>query len=90
MSKAGSTLRERFEEAVAFMNSYTHPLPADLLLKIYAYYKIANNNFDHPGSRKPLINAFKMNALIQAQEITEDQAMEMYIEVTDTVRNGTY
>jgi acyl-CoA-binding protein len=90
MNKAGLTLRERFEEAVAFMNSYTQPLPADLLLKIYAYYKIANNNFDHPGSRKPLINAFKMNALIQAQEITEDEAMEMYIEVTDTVRNGTY
>ncbi|MBD0852362.1 acyl-CoA-binding protein [Maribacter arenosus] len=73
------TLRKNFEEAVAEVNNYTEALPADLLLKLYAYYKIANKNFDNPGSKTPLINAFKANALIQARNISRREAMESYI-----------
>ncbi|MCL6268024.1 acyl-CoA-binding protein [Flagellimonas myxillae] len=76
-------LHKKFEEAVAFLNSYTHPLPADLLLKLYAYYKIANKNFSNPGSKTPLINAFKANALIQAQNISVNDAMKNYIELVE-------
>ncbi|WP_431128028.1 acyl-CoA-binding protein [Flagellimonas flava] len=76
-------LHKQFEEAVAFVNSYTEPMPADLLLKLYAYYKIANKNFSNPGSKTPLINAFKANALIQAQNIGADEAMRNYIELVD-------
>ena len=68
-----------FEEAVAVVNNYKKPLPADLLLKLYAYYKIAKQNFNHPGSKTPLINAFKANALIQAKDIRPKEAMEKYI-----------
>ncbi len=70
-----------FQEAVEIVNNYERPIPADLLLKLYAYYKIANENFDHPGSKTPLINAFKANALIQAKNITGDQAMKAYIKL---------
>ncbi len=70
-----------FEEAVAYVNSYTKPLPADLLLKLYAYYKIANENKSHPGSRTPLINAFKANALIQAKNTDRNEAMKAYIKL---------
>lgn len=70
------------------MNSYTDPLPADLLLKLYAYYKKANKNLEHPGSKTPLINAFKANALVQAQDIEPEEAMVRYIELVDReVRN---
>jgi len=72
-------LQKEFHEAVDFVNEYTDPLPADLLLKLYAYFKIANRNFRHPGSRTPLINAFKANALIQAKNVTIEEAMEKYI-----------
>lgn len=72
-------LHKEFEEAVAVVNNFHDPLPADLLLKLYAYYKIANQNFDHPGSKTPLINAFKANALIQARNLTPKQAMKQYI-----------
>lgn len=65
------------------MNSYTNPLPADLLLKLYAYYKRANRNLDYPGSKTPLINAFKANALVQAQDIEPEEAMQRYIELVD-------
>lgn len=63
------------------MNEYTDPLPADLLLKLYAYYRIANENFNHPGGKTPLINAFKANALIQAQNTTPEEAMKEYIKL---------
>jgi len=78
------TLHKKFEEAVDFLNSYKDPLPADLLLKLYAYYKIANKNFDNPGSKTPLINAFKANALIQAQNISREEAMKAYIKLVKT------
>ncbi len=68
-----------FENAVAFVNNFTEPIPADVLLKLYAYYKIANANFNNPGSKTPLINAFKANALFQAKNLSEKQAMKYYI-----------
>ncbi|PIF01640.1 MAG: acyl-CoA-binding protein [Maribacter sp.] len=77
------TLRKKFKEAVLFVNSYTEPLPADLLLNLYAYYKIANKNYDNPGSKTPLINAFKANALFQAQNIGREEAMEAYIDLVE-------
>lgn len=77
-------LHKKFEEAVTFVNSYTHPLPADLLLKLYAFYKIANKNYRNPGSKTPLINAFKANALIQAQNISANEAMQNYIDLVDS------
>ncbi|NJB35973.1 MULTISPECIES: acyl-CoA-binding protein [Flavobacteriaceae] len=72
-------LHKAFNDAVNLVNSYTKPLPADLLLKLYAYYRIANDNYNHPGSRTPLINAFKANALIQAKNLSKEEAMESYI-----------
>ncbi|MER3373468.1 MAG: acyl-CoA-binding protein [Allomuricauda sp.] len=81
-------LHKEFNDAVAFVNGYTEPLPADLLLKLYAYFKIANGNYDNPGSRTPLINAFKANALFQAKNINANEAMKKYIDLVNTeVRN---
>lgn len=77
----------KFNNAVDFLNSYTDPLPADTLLKLYAYYKVANKNFDNPGSRKPLINAFKANALFQAQNVSENEAKRQYIAIVEDYFN---
>lgn len=77
--KKSDSLHRKFLEAVETVNTYTRPLPADLLLKLYAFYKIANQNFSHPGSKTPLINAFKANALIQARDMDPEQAMREYI-----------
>ncbi|MCB0371908.1 MAG: acyl-CoA-binding protein [Muricauda sp.] len=76
-------LHKRFDEAVTFVNGYTEPIPADLLLKLYAYFKIANRNFENPGSRTPLINAFKANALFQAKNISVEEAMEKYVALVE-------
>ena len=76
-------LHREFQEAVDYINNYTSLLPADLLLKLYAYYKIANHNFNNPGSKTPLINAFKVNALIQARDIPPEEAMQEYIDLVN-------
>ena len=76
-------LHKEFREAVAYINNYDRLIPADLLLKLYAYYKIANQNFDNPGSKTPLINAFKVNALIQARDISPEEAMQEYIDLVN-------
>jgi len=73
----------KFKEAVQQINSYEHPFPADILLKLYAYYKKATNDYGRPSSREPLINAFKTNALFQAEDITQDTAKEHYIELVN-------
>jgi len=74
-------LHNDFQKAVQIVSDYTAPLPADLLLKLYAYFKIANKNYNNPGSKTALINGFKANALIQAQHISIEEAMRAYIEL---------
>lgn len=76
-------LHKKFNEAVDYVNGYNEPLPADLLLKLYAYFKVANKNFGNPGSKTPLINAFKANAMIQAQNISIEEAMQGYIDLVN-------
>ena len=78
----------QFQEAVTYVNGYTDGIPADFLLKLYAYYKIANQNFDNPGSKTPLINAFKVNALIQAKNISPEEAMQNYIELVEELKQA--
>ena len=72
-----------FKDTVARINAHKEPFPADFLLRLYAYYKKATNNYSRPSSKKQIINAFKTNALFQIQNITEDEAKETYIELVN-------
>ena len=72
-----------FQKAVNRVNAHTEPFPADTLLKLYAYYKKATNDYGRPKSKKPIINAFKTNALFQIQNISEDEAKKTYIELVN-------
>ncbi|MCB4800222.1 acyl-CoA-binding protein [Neotamlana laminarinivorans] len=76
-------LDKAFIEAVERVNAHSEPFPADTLLKLYAYYKKATNDYGKPRSRKPIINAFKTNALFQVQNITQDKAKQMYIDLVN-------
>jgi len=76
-------LNIEFEAAVERVNTHTEPFPADFLLRLYAYYKKATNNYSRPSSKKPIINAFKTNALFQVQNISEDQAKQEYINLVN-------
>lgn len=72
-----------FQKAVNRVNAHTEPFPADTLLKLYAYYKKATNDYGRPKSKKPIINAFKTNALFQVENISEDEAKQIYIELVN-------
>lgn len=76
-------LHKEFEDAVERINAHTDPFPADFLLRLYAYYKKATNDYGRPSSRKPIINAFKTNALFQVQDISEDEAKQEYIDLVN-------
>lgn len=69
-----------FSTAVKSINAHTEPFPADVLLKLYAYYKHATQDQSTPSSSNPLINAFKTNALFQTQGLTQNEAKRQYIE----------
>jgi acyl-CoA-binding protein len=73
-----------FREAVDSINGHQDPFPADVLLKLYAYYKKATNDYSRPSSSKAIINAFKTNALFQVEDITQDQAKQCYIDLANT------
>ena len=72
-----------FRKAVKSINDHKEPFPADLLLRLYSFYKVATNDQDTPRSKTPLINAFKTNALFQTQGLTEDDAKRQYIECVE-------
>lgn len=72
-----------FKKAVSRVNEHTEPFPADTLLKLYAYYKKATNDYGRPKSREALINAFKTNALFQVENISEDEAKRIYIDLVN-------
>ena len=78
-----SALDIEFEDAVERINSFTEPYPADCLLRLYAYYKKATNNYERPSSSKPIINAFKTNALFQVKDVTQDEAKQIYIDLVN-------
>ncbi|WP_339626682.1 acyl-CoA-binding protein [uncultured Winogradskyella sp.] len=72
-----------FQTAVARVNDHKEPFPADFLLRLYAYYKKATNDYGRPSSKKRIINAFKTNALFQVQNINEDEAKQEYIDLVN-------
>ena len=76
-------LEIEFRDAVELVNEHTEPFPADFLLRLYAYYKKATNDYGRPNSKKPIINAFKTNALFQVQDISQDEAKQEYIKLVN-------
>ncbi|MEL1244188.1 acyl-CoA-binding protein [Flavobacterium sp. DGU11] len=80
-------LNTLFLEAYEKASNMQQALPQDVMLRIYAYYKQAtsgeanqryNQSFD-------LRNAFKMNAWMQVQHLTPDEAKQLYIETINSI-----
>ena len=67
-------LDKEFRAAVESISDHKEPFPADTLLKLYAFYKKATNDYSRPSSSKAIINAFKTNALFQVENISQDEA----------------
>ncbi len=75
-------LHREFEEAFRRVSNSSQEFPPDVLLQFYALYKQATqkNTFSHNEGEHELVSAFKINALLQVKSMTEDEAMEAYVE----------
>jgi len=76
-------LNSRFEKAFEVASAMTEKLPQDLMLRFYAYYKQATYGDSNYPTRFDVRNAFKYNAWLQVRGLTQDQAKEKYIELTN-------
>jgi acyl-CoA-binding protein len=80
-------LNKAFDKAFKTASTATVKLPPDVMLKFYAYYKQAtkgNQSYYHkPSGDVELRNAFKINAWLQLNHITEEEAKQEYIKLVN-------
>lgn len=80
-------LEAQFLDAFNKASTLEHPIPPDLMLKLYAFYKQATNHsikyksFDSTN----LVNAFKANAWFQVKSMTVTEAKIAYIELVKQI-----
>lgn len=78
-----------FQEAYEKASHMTKALPQDVMLKIYAYYKQATlgdvRASHYQSYEQNLRNAFKMNAWMQVQHLSTDEAKKLYIETINSI-----
>jgi len=74
-----------FEEALQKATEITYPLPIDVRLQLYAYYKQAIQEPINTTSSNEheLVNSFKMNAWMQVRQMSVEQAKIEYIKQVD-------
>ena len=67
-----------FDEAVKWVNENFTKIPKDDLLRLYAYYKIANGMRHEKSNKQPIVSAFKANAIMQVSHLSIVVAQEHY------------
>jgi acyl-CoA-binding protein len=67
-----------FDEALEWMKKKFIEIPKDDLLRLYAYYKIANEIRLESNNKQPIVSAFKANAIMQVSHLSIDIAQERY------------
>ena len=67
-----------FDKAVEWVNENFTEIPKDDLLRLYAYYKIANGLRQGSNNKHPIVSAFKANAIMQVSHLSIDVAQERY------------
>ena len=79
-------LNIQFEKAYKKASDFKEKLPPDVMLKLYAYYKqaVKGDNFSF-NANNDLRNAFKFNAWIQLQGMTENEAKQEYIKLVNSI-----
>ncbi|MGB5943811.1 MAG: acyl-CoA-binding protein [Leeuwenhoekiella sp.] len=84
---ARKNLDLEFEAAFKAASETNRKLPADVLLKLYAYYKHATKRNMPPDysrvAENDLRSAFKYNALAQIQGMSSKEAKMAYIKLVE-------
>ena len=75
----------KFLKAFEKVNNTALKFPPDIMLHFYAYYKRAtqkNGNYT-PGNNEDIRNGFKANALLQVENLSQEEARNKYIEMVE-------
>lgn len=78
-------LDNRFLKAYKMASTTDKRFPPDIMLHFYAYYKKATreNGFYTPRNDQDLRNGFKANALLQIENLRQDEAREKYVKMVE-------
>ncbi|MHB0756777.1 acyl-CoA-binding protein [Polaribacter sp. M15] len=81
-----SDLDKTFKVTFKKISELKKVLAPDVMLKLYAYYKQASygNNFSFNGNLD-VRSAFKLNAWIQLNGMSADEAKKEYIKLANTI-----
>jgi len=81
-------LDTQFYEYFERVSQIKYKVAPDVMLRLYAFYKQATNG-DHfsfnVNSNSDVINAFKFNAWIQLNGMSEEEAKKKYIKLAKTI-----
>ncbi|MCF6214421.1 MAG: acyl-CoA-binding protein [Flavobacteriaceae bacterium] len=87
------SLEEKFEMAYQRASEINQSdLPPDIMLRLYAYYKLAvkdNPQFVSKSHKLNIRNAFKFNAWTQLKGISPNDAKQEYIKLVESITNKT-
>lgn len=84
-------LEDRFDRAYQIASAINQEdLPPDVMLRLYAYYKLATKDrprFPEKSHETNIRNAFKFNAYNQLQGTTITEAKIEYIKIVESIIN---
>ncbi|HFS66705.1 MAG TPA: acyl-CoA-binding protein [Flavobacteriia bacterium] len=80
---------EKFEKAFKIASEMTQKLPPDVMLRFYAFYKIAtrSSSMHMPSGDNVIRNGFKLNALVQFKDVSKEEAKKEYIKLVEKYNN---
>lgn len=75
----------KFSKAYEMASNTSLKFPPDIMLHFYAYYKRAthHNGFYRVGKDDDIRNGFKANALLQVQNLSQEEAREKYVNMVE-------
>jgi len=75
----------KFLKAYEMASNTSLKFPPDIMLHFYAYYKRATqkNGFYSTANNEDLRSAFKANALLQVENLSQLEATNKYIEMVE-------
>ena len=75
-----------FDESVEWVNENFTEIPKDDLLRLYAFYKIANGMRHEQNNKQPIVSAFKANAIMQVSNLSIDMAQAHYSDLVKKLK----
>ena len=75
-----------FDEAIEWVNENFTKIPKDDLLRLYAFYKIANGMRHEQNNKQPIVSAFKANSIMQVSHLSIDMAQARYSALVEKLK----